>query len=307
MKLNFFKSFKCFDPSAAVAPVAAPAAAPAAAPVAAPAAPVSPAAPGSASISMPLPGATPADKAVQDFTNMIPQDVRDRPYMKDVDSIDKLLAKLDGAQKLIGTRPAGIPAADAPPEEWNKFYDALGRPKTAAEYTFEDAGTPDPKFTDAVRGAMHKHGLTPTQAKGIYSDVNTALQAIAKEKGIAEEKLNTDFDALGAKLFGAERDKVLSSTKVLLDKFTPAEMKPHVANLSNEQLMVLTSVVNNIAKTYIKEDGQPGGGPASSTTPDSIRAEARSLMAQPAYADPFHPDHGKVKGQVDALYAQLKK
>lgn len=266
----------------------------------------------SVSTTIPIPDAKapvippPAAGAVPNFA--LPDAYKDKPYLKGVDSMDKVYAMLDGAQTLIGKRPAGIPAPDAPADEWDKFYEAMGRPKTAAEYVFEGADKMDPKFAPELQKVFHKYGLNPTQAKGIIADINPVLASLAKEKGIEFEKQNTDFDALAAKTFGVERDKILSSSKSLLDKYAPADMKPELAKLSNENLIIMAGVLNNISKTFIKEGGPPGSTPISSGgTPADISRQASVLMQSPEYNNPFHPQHEAVKKQVTDLYNLLRK
>lgn len=268
-------------------------------------------APGTASTTIPLPEAAnpqaPAAPAAA-VTFAIPDAYKDKSYLKGVDSQDKLFAMLDGAQNLIGKRPAGIPAQDASQEEWDKFYEAAGRPKEAKEYVFDGADKADPKFLPKVQAAMHKAGLNSSQAKVVYTEVNNALMEMAKEQGINAQQQDTDFEALAAKTFGADRDKVLSTSKALLEKFVPADMKGELGKLSNENLIIMAGVLNNLSKTYIKEDGAPGSGPTTTgMTPADISNKARALMLDPAYSDPFKPNHAAVKKQVDDLYALLRK
>lgn len=58
--------------------------------------------------------------------------------------------------------------------DYSAVYDALGRPKTAAEY-----GLPDTDFAKAAAEQMHKIGLTAKQAKGLSDWVD----AYTKEQG----------------------------------------------------------------------------------------------------------------------------
>jgi hypothetical protein len=264
--------------------------------------------PGSASTTIPLNGApaaeTPDPGASLAFS--IPEAYRDKPYLKGVDSPEKVFAMLDGAQTLIGQRPAGIPAPDASPEEWNKFYDAAGRPKTAAEYTFDM--DPSVKVEDKIvlksKEIMHKWGLNPTQAKGVQKDFDLMAMEFAKEKGIQIQQENIDFEKLATKIFGTERETVLARGKELLNAFVPAELKGAVAKLSNENLIVLAGVLNGIHAKYIKTDipGHQPAGAGGANTPDALRSEARTLMASKAYNDPMDPEHENVKKKVDELY-----
>lgn len=63
--------------------------------------------------------------------------------------------------------------------DYSAVYDALGRPKTAAEY-----GLPDTDFAKAAGEQMYKMGLTAKQAKGLSDWVD----AYTKEQGTATQQ-----------------------------------------------------------------------------------------------------------------------
>lgn len=63
--------------------------------------------------------------------------------------------------------------------DYSAVYDALGRPKTAAEY-----GLPDTDFAKAAAEQMYKMGLTAKQAKGLSDWVD----AYTKEQGATSQQ-----------------------------------------------------------------------------------------------------------------------
>lgn len=63
--------------------------------------------------------------------------------------------------------------------DYSAVYDALGRPKTAAEY-----GLPDTDFAKAASEQMYKMGLTAKQAKGLSDWVD----AYTKEQGATSQQ-----------------------------------------------------------------------------------------------------------------------
>lgn len=248
------------------------------------------------------PAATPP--AAETF--ILPDAYKDKPYLKGIDSIDKVYKMLDGAQELIGKKTPGRPVDGAPQTEWDAYYEAQGRPKTAAEYVFEpvEGLKHDDKLTQNVKDLMFKNGISAAQAKELQKGFDTMVAQLAKDKGLELKQLDQDFDKLGTQSFGADRDKVLANSKTLIDKFSSPNMKPYIAKLPNESLVVLADVLNNINKVYIKEDGVPPGGPTNTgATPAERSAKGRELMASPAYNDPWHKDHAATVKQVKDLYA----
>ena len=235
----------------------------------------------------------------------IPDAYKDRGWAKGIDSDAKAWEMLDNSQKLIGERPAGIPKPDAPQADWDKFYDAMGRPKTPAEYQFElDPSLKiDPKFVDGTKAIMHKNGLTPAQAKGLQKDLDAFMIATAKERNIELQKQNTDFSDLATKTFGADRDKILERCKGLINEYVNPAFKEGLKTMSNENLILMASVLNGIHAKYIKTDGAPGSAPGGTAkSADDLRAQARELMNSDAYKNPMHPDNARVRTQISELY-----
>ena len=251
-------------------------------------------------INAPAPGAA----APGAGTFLIPDAYKDKPYLKDVDNPEKLFKLLDGAQTLIGQRPAGIPGPDAAPEEWAKFYDAVGRPKTAAEYQFEvdPKIKTDEKVVGDIKEILYRHGLTAAQGKGVQKDIDALFTKIAQDRGVAVQLENTNFDKLAADTFGADRDKILATSKALLEAHTPAAMKGELAKLSNENLIIMAGVLNNLSSKYIKADGAPPAPGGSGSTPDDLRAQARVLMAEQAKLSPVDIRYTEMQNQINELY-----
>lgn len=263
--------------------------------------------PGSASTTLDLNRAVnlkPADPAVPAF--VLPDGYKDKPYLKGIDSQEKLLKMLDGAQELIGKKGPALPKPEAPQAEWDAYYESIGRPKTAAEYVFDGADKADPKFLPKIQAAMHKFGLTPTQAKGIYAEVNTALGEFAKEKGIADTQADVDFDKLAADTFGVDRDKVLARGKQLVDANISPAMKEAAKKLDNNAYIVLADILRSIDKKYISPDGAPNGKPnATGMTPSDISAKARTLMSEQSKFSTMSQEFQNYQKQIDECYDQL--
>lgn len=275
----------------------------------------------SGTVVLPPAGTPPATPAA--FS--VPDTYKDKAYAKGIDSPDKLWAMLDGAQELIGKRPAGIPAADAPQAEWDKFYEATGRPKVATEYQFDYGknadGTaktaPDLKWESSVKEMMFKHGITAKQAVALQKDFDGLIANTVKEKNLQVQQDNQNFDQVSTELFGVDRDKVLANGKALLTEHVKdPRIQVALSKLPNEALMVLASALKSISDKFIKSPGAPsnvpgapGSGGAGSTGggKESMMAEARRLMTTPEYSNSMHPDNAKTLAKINQLYIDANK
>lgn len=249
---------------------------------------------------------TPAPK-VETATFVLPDAYKDKTYLKGVKDLDQVYKMLDGAQELIGKKGPALPKPEAPQAEWDAYYESIGRPKTAAEYAFDGADKANPAFLPKVQAAMHKAGLTPSQAKTIWSEVNVALGEFATEKGIADKQADIDFDKLAADTFGVDRDKVLARGKELVYSHISPTMKDAYAKLDNNSLVVLADVLRNIDSKYIKADG-PGKQPdANGVTPAELSAKARTLMVEQGKYSPMSQEFLNIQKQIDDCYNMMRR
>lgn len=257
-------------------------------------------------------GTTPA--AFKDF---VPASYHDRGYLKDLldkpqgaETTEELFKRLDGAQKLIGTRaPAAIPGDDAKPEDIDAFLAKL-RPEKPDAYDFkalENGGEKDEPLLAALRDSFHHAGNSKAQ-------VNRFLEKFAPvfaERGkaaAAEKKAQDDaFDALVAQAHGADSAKALETTKAALNEFTPEAFKPHLEKLSNENLAIMSSIINGIVAKYGIEDKiKPAGGSgAAGGDVEALRSEMQSIIAKPEYKDEFSPAHAAARAKVAELAQKI--
>lgn len=259
----------------------------------------------------PLP--TPDDKKYS-FFEAVPPSYKDKPYLKDVQNFEQLFKKLDGAQELIGKRPAGIPGKDSKPEEVASFYKMMGKPDTADGYEFEDVKLPegikrDEELAKFTKGLFHQANLTAEQAKIVQSGFEKKMVELAGNQQPDPAMSDEAFDQMTKDIFKDRADTVLKNGSLLLAENMPPELKANVEKLDNNALLVLSAVLDGIRERYISEDALPREGDAKGGTDsvDDLRQQARVLMARPEYTSKGHKDHANVKAEVDAIYARIAR
>ena len=249
------------------------------------------------------------------FETLIPEEFKDRTYLADLkgkpigpETYNALFKKLDGAQTLIGKK-TGVPAADAPAEEWEKFHAAL-RPAKADDYEIpvKEGSTPDPEVQKAVKGIFHEVGLTKAQASKLMAKFETFADGQTKAQREAAAAADAEFDALTKKTFGPENEKVLARSKELLNTLTPPEMAPFLNRLPNESLVLIAGLMESVRAKFMKEDNIDGsGGGGAPVDVAALRKEARDLQASDSWKSTLHADHAATKAKVDAIYAQIAR
>ena len=242
------------------------------------------------------PEATPPETS--SFKESIPEAYRDKEYLKNADSMESLLDQYENAQKLIGKKQ--IPGADATPEEMTEFYNKL-RPESPDKYNFEyqEGAEVNQEFETSMKSIFHEAGLSEGQAKLVQTKYDELVNGMMPDPGAQD----AEFDKMFADHFGDRQDDATRKANQLLSEFAPESMRAAIAELGNNELLLLTSVLDGVANKYISEDRiAPSGG---NNTPVDARAKARELMASDAYKNAFHPDHLSIKAQVKELYGAM--
>ncbi len=246
----------------------------------------------------------------------IPADLHDRAYLKpwldkpwSPELAAEVFKKLDGAETLIGKKTVGgLPAADAKPEEFDKFYAQL-RPEKVDDYEIpvKEGAKPDPEFLKMVRESFMAGDISKRQASKFMAKFSADLEARSAAQAAAQKKADEDFVALTNKTFGADNAKVLARVRKELDENMTPELRPLISKLDNGHLTIMAVAIEGILKKYTKEDSLNGNGGGGAADEPNVREEGRRLQALPAFKDQFHPDHAKTVELVNANYAKLKK
>lgn len=273
-----------------------------------------------------IPTYTPEPTTAETFRSSIPEPYRDKPYMQGIDSLDKLYSQFDNAQQLIGKKTVGPPAADAPTEEWEKYYEAI-RPETVDGYEFEKLELPeelkdlapvmesgsDSATDKQIRDMFFKHGISAAQAKGLYNDFSKImLQSQAdtlRQNKEAAATVEKDFQEVGKSMFpDGGFDKVVEDGKAMLERFLPEQYKGRMNEFNGEALAVMTATLHNVNKAMGKEDTLGGETTANygAMSAENLRGELRSLYSSPQW-DPMHPDHSKALQKSQDIAKQIAR
>lgn len=261
-----------------------------------------------------IPDPAPAAKTpTVDFKSLVPAAYKDKPYMKQVTSMDKLFSDFDNAQSLIGQRPQGaeIPGANATPDQI-EAYAAKVRPASPDAYTFPETEYSkkfgrDATFQGEMKGLFHKAGLQPWQVNMLTEGYDGIVFNKANEMATSKESQAADFEKLADGHFGAEKEAKLKIANDILKTHVPDAFKSSLEKLPNESLMILSGVLNNVYNKYMKEDDLNIGAKGAATDTTSLQQEAQQLMADPAYKDFRNPKHENVVKRVNELYDQIGK
>ena len=248
----------------------------------------------------------------------VPVEYAEKGYAKDLKSIDDVWKKLDGSQALIGQK--AVPTVESTSEQWDEHYKALGRPNDASGYNFNREGFSDDfknsqndEYDNAVKSIFHKAGLNQKQIDVIQPDVERLAVTMQEQAAIKKKETEVEedkaFDLAADKVFGTNRDQILADSKVLLGELAPKGFEQKIAELPDDNLILLAGVLNNVKSKYINEDGSgsPGGGNVGAMTVDDLRLQAQTIMQTDVYRDSFNSKSTEKREEVKKIYEQIAR
>lgn len=164
------------------------------------------------------------DENKGDWRDQIPEEIRTNAVFSNVKDIGDLANQFVNAQKLIGAEKILKPKEDWKEEDWDKFFNSIGRPESPDKYSkpevklAEGLEMDETAINDALK-TFYKAGLTQKQADsvlGFYSNlINNQVEKANKEaeKGRIESENSLKSE------FGDKYDEKLDIARSVIKKF----------------------------------------------------------------------------------------
>jgi len=140
----------------------------------------------------------------------LPDELKNDKSIQKFPSVDKLAKSYVELERLLG-KAMFLPEEDKP-EEWEKVYNRLGKPKDIQEYEEPSDVSLDDSMRTLFREVAHKSNLTKSQYKA-FVKMLTEKQRSAVSEGLNKTKaeLGQDFDVVEKTL-----DKIAPEVKSAL-------------------------------------------------------------------------------------------
>lgn len=234
-------------------------------------------------------------------------DLADNQTLSRFSDVPSLAKAYVEARSMMGQKKA-IPAAEAPEEEWQKFYGELGRPAEPAGYELAKPELPaefpySPELETAYRNLAHQAGLNPKQAQILYDGwIKTNLELHQQASSQQQQTLEEIRGGLQKK-WGDKFEGNLAMAQKAQKAFAPEGSEGLAALdeiLGNDPRLI--ELFYNIGSKMGEAALVTAGTAGAAGTLESKRQE---LLRHPAYMDRKHPEHRAVVEQVNQVYEQL--
>lgn len=259
----------------------------------------------------PAPGQS---QAQSDWREIIPESFREASWATKYKTADDFFKGVDWMNQTIGKKNVvqgiELPGEDAKPEDWDAFYNSLGRPEKPDGYELPELkdipeGFVLPEDKQFWANMAHKHGLTKKQAAGLFSEFmqdmseryKSALEGSASAMvEAAKKRMQESADVLKGEWgddFGANLNLAKRAAEHLgiLDSLdqSGAGNDPAVLKLAAELGKMLGE--DNMRR------GDPSGG---GMTKEEALAKITAIKASPEY-NSFNPAFGEKRSEVERL------
>jgi len=222
-------------------------------------------------------------------------------------SVQALAKSYANLERQIGnSNKVAIPSDHSTKEEWDSYYNRLGRPETPDGYELAKPEGLDEKLwsEDEVKdyaGMAHKLGLTKSQAAELAKWQAERIGGAATKHTEALEQLKTEAVTALKKEWGAEYEANVQAAKKGAMIAGGEELVNHP--LANDPIFIRA-----MAKigAMVKEDGSANLRQGAGIGQDP-RAEISAIRGDPKhpYNNGKHPDHERAVMHVASLYSKL--
>lgn len=154
------------------------------------------------------------------MNELLPEDLRGAESLKVIKTLPDLVKRTINAEKMVGKNKVAVPTEKSTPAEWDAYYDAGGRPKSADDYKFDVPEDLKSLFTDErmanIRKLAHAEGFSQKQfAAYLKNEVESSLKILEGQD--QERQRQRDEDELALKKeWGAAYDERLHVGKRLV-------------------------------------------------------------------------------------------
>jgi len=217
------------------------------------------------------------------WREVLPPDLRDNPSLKSINDIPSLAKSYVHAQSLVGAEKVVMPKETAGQEEWDNFFNKLGRPSKPEDYKLgKPENFPDQLFDKEMNEHMlkvfHESGLTSRQAKTLYGKymdyVNNRVQ-----KGTAEQQQQAEQAIAAMKQrYGPDYNVRVAAAQRAIQQFGSPELVGYLEKTGLGNSPELIGLFSNVGLAMAESKADQGGDSSfGGVSPTQAQAELDQL------------------------------
>ena len=237
-------------------------------------------------------------------------DIAGDPSLAPIKDIPNLIKSFVNAQKMMGKDKAIIPTKDSSADDWNAFYNKIGKPSSMEEYDIgmdeEIAKKQDQTILEGYKQIAFENNLLPQQAKAVMEWVTQQEEALdQKYMEDVTAKKQAEFDALKTE-WGDTWDSKVNVAKTALSEYGDEAFTEWVRETGLGGTPQMIKFLEKVGQSLTTEDKPGGGAPKNSynLTPDEAQKQINEAMSnsEDPYLNSSHADHNRRVEEVNRLF-----
>lgn len=246
-----------------------------------------------------------------DWRTTLPDDIKASPTLAKFTTIEGLAKSYVNLEKQFGADKIVIPK-EGDADGWAKAFEALGRPKAAAEYDFKPVQLPegmeyDTALEDKFRPVAHNLGLSQKQAQGMrdWFAANQAelfTTATTEQKAAREQATNELKRELGSAYEGTQKAAEAALLHYCGKDVVDAMKK---SGLIDDPFMV--RAWGKVGRETLGEEKLKAVGASTEDDPAQLKTKISDFRTahNAALYDKTHPEHERRVAELTELTARL--
>lgn len=253
-------------------------------------------------------GSSTGSSTTASWRDSLPDDLKSDESLAQFTDIAALAKSYVHTKKTVGKKGVILPGEKASDEEWNTFYDSLGRPSVDKYEVKEPEGKKvKPEFIDEFKQMAHKAGVLPKQAQALmdfYIGFEEKVvgeaqrqQKIAMEQGLSDLK----------KEWGDGFDKQIALAKLGVKESGMPEVTDFLEKTGLGDHPVMIKLMAKMGSLFGEDKIRGEGGGKFGQTPAELQNEIDKVLSDPKhpYFDRSHAGHTYAVKQMESLFKKL--
>lgn len=243
------------------------------------------------------------------WLDTLPDDIKGDPSLAVFKDVSGLAKSFVNAQKMIGADKVIIPNEKSSEEEWNAFYQKMGRPESPDKYEIKAPNGQDlnPEIAKGFKEVAHQLGLSPKQVAKL-ADWNFGTIAAQQEShktaqvNALRETISTYKQTLGGEEKYAAR---VDEARAALNAVATPELKEFLKTSGLGSRPEMIEFFANLKPMMDEGKFRDGTGiPMGIDDPAAIQAEIKSIEEK-LFANLNSSSRGDWVEQRNKLYERL--
>lgn len=226
-------------------------------------------------------------QSVEDWRSSIPEDIRGHKSLDHISDVGALAKSYVHAQSMIGADKIVMPGKTSTPDDWNEFYNRIGRPESSEAYNLPEPQDfdADPNMTSWYRQAAHEIGLTESQASKLYEAYNNFASTQGQNAEMNHQVTLEETQQELMREFGeAYEDRINQGFGVVANFGDPemleAQMSDGTLLGDNPDFIRLMGKVGAYIQSKVGEDSLEGVRTSGGISPEEAMAKVAEIKAE---------------------------